>query len=84
MLTIQLPSPKTNPKDIITPSDDRSDEQPCEKYLQFMDSSHQERTFMIEKLIGKHLSPTLPITTHIKALQPLDYQSTKRSRAMFV
>ncbi|KAG1439939.1 hypothetical protein G6F56_012104 [Rhizopus delemar] len=51
MLTIQLPSPKTNPKDIITPSDDRSDEQPCEKYLQFMDSSHQERTFMIEKLI---------------------------------
>lgn len=25
----------------------------CEKYRQFMDSSVQERTFMIEKLVGK-------------------------------
>jgi hypothetical protein len=33
-----------------------SEERPCEKYRQFMDSSRQERTFMIEKLVGKPLS----------------------------
>lgn len=32
-----------------------SEELPCEKYRQFMDSSVQERTFMIEKLVGKSL-----------------------------
>lgn len=31
-----------------------SEELPCEKYRQFMDSSRQERTFMIEKLVGKY------------------------------
>ncbi|KAG0169438.1 hypothetical protein DFQ28_002229 [Apophysomyces sp. BC1034] len=28
-----------------------NDERPCEKYRQFLDSSRQERTFMIEKLV---------------------------------
>ncbi|KAG1635351.1 hypothetical protein G6F44_009841 [Rhizopus delemar] len=32
-------------------ADCQSEERPCEKYLQFMDSSRQERTFMIEKLV---------------------------------
>ncbi|ORE04084.1 hypothetical protein BCV72DRAFT_211963 [Rhizopus microsporus var. microsporus] len=28
-------------------------DRPCEKYRQFMDSSRQERTLMIEKFVGK-------------------------------
>lgn len=45
--------------DNITPLSNEckySEERPCEKYRQFMDSSRQERTFMIEKLVGKGLS----------------------------
>ncbi|KAI9280444.1 hypothetical protein BY458DRAFT_419267, partial [Sporodiniella umbellata] len=56
MITIQLPSPANHPKPTTTLSKDENaltEEQPCEKYMQFMDSSRQERTFMIEKLIGK-------------------------------
>jgi hypothetical protein len=33
--------------------DNNDEERPCETYRQFMDSSRQERTFMIEKLVGK-------------------------------
>lgn len=29
-------------------------DRPCEKYRQFIDSSVQERTFMIGKLVGKN------------------------------
>lgn len=47
----------TNNNNNITPLSTNdckySEELPCEKYRQFMDSSRQERTFMIEKLVGK-------------------------------
>ncbi|KAI7902524.1 cyclin-domain-containing protein, partial [Cokeromyces recurvatus] len=39
---------------MITPSSNDCkyfEERPCEKYIQFMDSSRQERTFMIERLV---------------------------------
>jgi DNA-directed RNA polymerase subunit N (RpoN/RPB10) len=57
MITIQLPTNPQPPENTSTPCKDltndhcKSEERPCEKYLQFMDSSRQERTFMIEKLI---------------------------------
>ncbi|EIE79728.1 hypothetical protein G6F55_012013 [Rhizopus delemar] len=63
MITIQLPTNPQPPENTSTPCKDltndhcKSEERPCEKYLQFMDSSRQERTFMIEKLIGKLSKP---------------------------
>lgn len=65
MITIQLSQQQqsTTTTTIITAenavlfnnnADCQPEERPCEKYLQFMDSSRQERTFMIEKLVGKH------------------------------
>lgn len=35
-------------------------DRPCEKYRQFIDSSVQERTFMIGKLVGKDQSNSFP------------------------
>lgn len=62
MITIQLSQQQqsTTTTTIITAenavlfnnnADCQPEERPCEKYLQFMDSSRQERTFMIEKLV---------------------------------
>ncbi|KAI8383982.1 hypothetical protein BD560DRAFT_322471 [Blakeslea trispora] len=39
----------TNPSSLT--HNNQIEERPCEKYRQFMDSSRQERTFMIEKLV---------------------------------
>ncbi|KAI8637029.1 hypothetical protein BD408DRAFT_425182 [Parasitella parasitica] len=41
----------SNPTPLPTNDCKYSEELPCEKYRQFMDSSRQERTFMIEKLV---------------------------------
>lgn len=43
-----------NPTPLSTDDCKYSEELPCEKYRQFMDFSRQERTFMIEKLVGKY------------------------------
>lgn len=40
----------------ITPLSCKYSEQPCEKYQQFINSSAQERTLMIENLVGKVIS----------------------------
>lgn len=49
-----------NPTPLSNNNQNSFQDQPCEKYRQFMDSSIQERTFMIEKLVGKFFSLFFP------------------------